>query len=828
MKNLFIFCCFILPQFLLAQVAPSLKMVSKAIETYSDYEKTYLHTDREYYTGGGDIFFKVYLTDETLSPQNAKSKVAYVDLIGPNQAIIDTKTIAIKGGKGIGDFKITSKYKSGNYLLRAYTQYMKNFDTDFFFRKTIYIRGVTNLAKTLPAAKTTFDVQFFPEGGDLVQGLSSKVAVKASNHFGKGITLKGRIITEEGELIQEVTTNKNGFGQFMLPTKADQTYLFEGQYKGQPINKKLPMALSEGAVLSIHNQASETIQVQIESTPPTSLAGGMLIGQAMGKVFFKQEIIKQATTNIAIDVTAIPFGVLQFTLFDKLGQPRAERLVFNQDGIDNFNVDITTNQNTYSKREKVQLKLDIYDDEGETLPADLSLSVVDNSVETANFNKDNIQSYLLLSSDIKGIIEHPTSYFKDIEPATKAALDLLLMTQGWRRFIWQDVLKKPAKEMIFPPEQSLSLTGKITKKDKTNEPIKAVGYLSELSASLSLMPFETDETGQFSIDNLYATKGTDMVLQAAAYDKKQQKVKKGNLTLKGNRSLNIIVADKPLMPISKKGINFHHLANNKKQTVTTLTNLEKVQYKNDLAYNGVDDLSIELDSISVTAKKIDEVIEYYEDGMLYKRPDTRIKMDEVVAPNSHNDLLGVIKGRTPGITVDEASKTVTMRGMQTGLSKNVTLSNNARFMVNGALVSNEYAFSINPDNIAFIDILRGFSQLAMYGEVGANGLVMIYLKTPQDQENKPKEVEGIKNITFDGFDEARVFYAPTYDITNRENSKVDNRVTLYWTPTISIDDSGEAYLEFYTSDRTGVFDIILEGISQAGLPIVAQSKIIVK
>jgi len=149
MKNLFIFCCFILPQFLLAQVAPSSKMISKAIERHGDYEKIYLHTDREYYTGGGDIFFKVYLTDETLSPQNAKSIVAYVDLIGPDQAIIETKTIAIKEGKGIGDFKITSKYKSGNYLLRAYTQYMKNFDPDFFFRKTIYIRGVTNLAKTL-------------------------------------------------------------------------------------------------------------------------------------------------------------------------------------------------------------------------------------------------------------------------------------------------------------------------------------------------------------------------------------------------------------------------------------------------------------------------------------------------------------------------------------------------------------------------------------------------------------------------------------------------------------------------------------------------------
>jgi len=139
---------FITLHFLIGQTPASLKAISKAVETYSDYEKIYLHTDRDYFTGGGDVFFKVYLTDETLSQRKVKSKVAYVDLIGPDQKIIEHKTIAINEGQGRGDFKITSKYKSGNYILRAYTQYMKNFDTDFFFRKTIYIRGVNNLVET--------------------------------------------------------------------------------------------------------------------------------------------------------------------------------------------------------------------------------------------------------------------------------------------------------------------------------------------------------------------------------------------------------------------------------------------------------------------------------------------------------------------------------------------------------------------------------------------------------------------------------------------------------------------------------------------------------
>ena len=822
MKNVWISLLFILPQCLIGQTAPSFKTILKIVESHSEYEKIYLHTDRAYYTGGGDIFFKVYLTDQTLSQRKTKSKVAYVDLISPDQTIVATKTIAIKDGRGIGDFQITSKYKSGNYVLRAYTQYMKNFDTDFFFRKAVYIRGVTNRRGSSNISKTSAFIQFFPEGGDLVQGLISRVAVKTMDASGRGIPLTGKIFTANNEVAANVATNKNGLGQFSLQPKIGQTYIFKGEHNGKIIQETLPTTLSEGAVLAIDNHREDHINLQIITNQPTILKGGYLIGQGMGKVFFENTLEGQLFESFEIDVAEMPFGILQFTLFDKLGQPRAERLIFNYDGIDNFNIDITSNQATYGKREKVQLQLDAYDDDGETMKADLSLSVVTNHLEIAT---DNIQSYLLLSSDIKGMVENATSYFKDTKPATKQALDLLLMTQGWRRFIWQDALRAPTKEMVYAAEKSLSLSGKITKKDKQNQPVKAVGYLSELSASLTLVPFETDEMGGFLIDDLEIMNGADMVLQAATLNKKQQKVKKGSLTLKGDRAIDIALVNKLPVPISQKDKDIHFLENETKTIVQGFSNLENIQYKNDVAYNEVDEWSIELDSISVTAKKIDKVVEYYEDAMLYKRPDTRIRMDEVIDPNAHNDILGILQ-RAPGLEVDNGG--VIMRGRQTGLSKNITISNNAKFMVNGALVSDEYATSINPANIAFIDVVRSLNKLSVFGEVGNNGLVMIYLKSPQDQERKKKEVEGIKNFSFKGYDVAREFYTPTYDLISRENGKPDNRVTLHWATTIQFNESGEAYIEFYTSDRTGIYDVIVEGISNTRLPIVGHSTIIVK
>ena len=817
-----------LPILLFAQSPQNIKTMEQVVETYGTCEKSYVHTDRDYYTGGGDIFFKVYLTDASLRQEKAQSRVAYVDLIDENKKIVQSKTIAIQNGQGIGDFQITSKYKSGSYIIRAYTEYMKNFDTAFFFRKTIYIRSVTNTAVTGTTTDNKAVIQFFPEGGDLVDGLTSKVGIKAIGTNGFGVSLDGKILDANQQEITNISTNVNGFGQFLLAPQKGQTYTFEGTYNGQTLKTALPTALNEGAVLNIDNSGDDLITVHVNTNTPKSIVNGYLIGQSMGKVFFKEKIGNESTTNFELDGFDIPFGILHFTLFDNLGRPRAERLAFNHVGTDNFNVDVSADKSVYGKREKVQLKLDIYDDNGEVIDTDLSLSVQNNYLERATANNDNIQSYFLLSSDIKGLIENPTAYFKDNEKVTKANLDLLLLTQGWRRFIWQDALKTPTKKMLYEPEQGLSVIGKITKKEDVSKPVKAVGFLSELSLNLSMIGFQTNADGKFFINDLQAVTGTEMILQAAILDKKQQKVKKGSYELKGNRAINIEIDEKAFPSVSNEVITLLKKANLEKDNYTSLSNLENISYKNDLAYED-GDLSIEIDSVEVTATKIDKIIEYYEDGMLYNRPDTRLKFDEIVVdPNMHNDVLSILVGKAPGVSFDPATAAVIVRGKKSGLSS-ITTRQSAQFMVNGSFVSESYAMSINPSNIAFVDILRSFNQLTIYGEAGNNGIIMIYLKPPEEQKNaQRKEVDGVTNFTFQGYDLARIFYTPVYTELNRATSKADNRVTLHWTPKIQFNELGEAFVEFFTSDRIGTYDIVVEGLSKGGLPIFAKSQIIVE
>ncbi|MEL6945783.1 MAG: hypothetical protein AAFO82_24275, partial [Bacteroidota bacterium] len=221
--------------------------LSNSIASYGKCEKVYIHTDRNYYTAGGDIFFKSYVTNEVLSLQAAASKVLYVDLIDEQQHIVDSKIISIANGIGQGDFKLSSRLTSGKYLIRAYTAFMKNNDPVFFFRKAIYINGITKTSDDekdkKPIAKN--QIFFFPEGGDLLLGLPSRVAIKTVDPNGLGTATKGKIINQLQEEVIPFSTNEYGFGVFKFTPQAKFQYFAVIENAGTTIKAELPSASSE-------------------------------------------------------------------------------------------------------------------------------------------------------------------------------------------------------------------------------------------------------------------------------------------------------------------------------------------------------------------------------------------------------------------------------------------------------------------------------------------------------------------------------------------------------------------------------------------------------
>ncbi|MEL6942668.1 MAG: hypothetical protein AAFO82_08360, partial [Bacteroidota bacterium] len=247
------------------------------------------------------------------------------------------------------------------------------------------------------------------------------------------------------------------------------------------------------------------------------------------------------------------------------------------------------------------------------------------------------------------------------------------------------------------------------------------------------------------------------------------------------------------------------------------------------------EFSIELEEVVVKEEKIEEVIEYYKDGMLYRRPNTRIDTENLPNIAQYRDIYDILRGRVPGMKIDapeeEGSKhSIILRGYTTGLNETDFMSNAAKFMVNGAVVSTNYAEAINPMNIAFVDVISSVGQLSLYGELGFNGLIMIYLKPPVQRqiENAKVKAPGILSLLYNGYNQAREFYTPTYSTSEAVPNKLDNRITLHWAPLLQTNEFGEVYLEFFTADRNTIYEIRVEGISKSGLPIVANTTLEVK
>ena len=790
-------------------------------------EKVFLDTDRSYFMAGETLYFKAYLTDQSLQQGRAESTVLYVDLIDGGGKVIDSRTVDLAAGSGRGQIELNPRLSSGFYALRAHTAFMRNHGPAFFFRKQILVKAPGQAIPAPTKGKAVpGQVRCFPEGGELVVGLESKIAIKVANNEGATLALTGQLLTLAGEELATFSTNDSGLGQIRLRPEPGAQYKVAVDFAGTIVEQELPRALAEGVVLAATSN-QDALGITLEATAGyEAMEGGWLFGHLRGNVILEKKLKAGKEQLFQLPKEKLPTGIIHFTVFDKAGHPLAERLVFNNHGLDAFNVDAFPDREVYGKRERVELSLDVYDDEGEALPADLSVTVIRKFLETPEEAAHDIRSYLLLGSDLRGAIVNPQAYFEDSEEAI-LSLDLLMLTHGWRRFRWE---KWSGQDPGILPEKGLTLTGTITEKGKPDHPVEAYGYLSELSAAMSMNEFETGLDGRFRIGGLQVRDSVDLILQAATLTKRKREKMKGKdmLTLKGNRNVDIVVDSREPYPAGAADNGLTQGRAVRPDYMELLQN-RTIYDRNSDDWDGL--LSVDMDEVTISEKRINPIVDYYEESMLYRRPDTRIMTESISSLSQYRNVYDILRGRVAGLRLDAPEEpgtqhSIILRGYKTGLSKSVKMSNAAQFAVNGAWVSATFAESINPNDIAFIDVLSTLEKLTRFGELGNNGMVMIYLKPPGERQGaKQKTYNGILNFLFKGYDSAREFYAPEYASANEPNERVDDRITLHWEPDVRIGDSGEAVIDFFTGDRSGQYTVIIEGISQSGIPIVARSKI---
>ena len=442
------------------------------------FEKAYLHTDRDVYTQTEDIWFKAYLVNaQTNEPINF-SHILYVELISPQAKIISRQMLRLENGLGNGDFKLTDTIAPGNYRLRAYTNYMRNFGDNFIFEKRVRI--INDVLDAHPGSKSIGSkgksqnsaivqgiadttavpvVRFFPEGGSLINGVISVVAVKAEDAHGRGIRAAGQVLNPAGEAIADFTCDSLGMGSFMLLPIDKQLYKANVNIKGIPRQFKLPEATATGFNMRVQvKPANISLVVSCNDLTFNQYQGQhiYLTIKHAGKTYIRQGLMVN-NKNLLVNIpdSLLAEGINAITIMDGKTNSLCERLMYvHHKG--RLQLAVSTNKAAYQPKERVTVNIKL----SAAGKANLSLAAVD--AATVPVPAENILSYLELSSEIRGTIEHPDRYFDTTNVNRFKQLDLLLLTQGWRNFIWkrlEDANLKITREV----EQDITITGKVTK-----------------------------------------------------------------------------------------------------------------------------------------------------------------------------------------------------------------------------------------------------------------------------------------------------------------------------------------------------------------------------
>jgi len=326
-------------------------------------EKIYVHTDKPYYALGDDIWFSTYLVNGITHEKSLKSWVINIELINQKNIIVASKKLFTNNINAAGDFSIKKSWTPGKYQLRAYTKYMQNESTSTFFEKTITILDTKTTINTTASSSNNADkkalktnkpdINFYPEGGYLVEQLRSKIVVKA-NHLNVD-KLTGVIVDNNNTEISKITIADLGLGVFTIKALPNKSYKAIFDINGIKHSYTLPKALPKGHTLSVTNTKNHVI-LNTNSNTLKGLNNTYLVVHQRGKLLYsKYETEDKNTNTIKLPTEKLKDGVVHITLFNAEGKPVCERLAYVANPKNITNVKITTNTNI-EKRKKIKLK----------------------------------------------------------------------------------------------------------------------------------------------------------------------------------------------------------------------------------------------------------------------------------------------------------------------------------------------------------------------------------------------------------------------------------------------------------------------------------------
>jgi hypothetical protein len=635
------------------------------------------------------------------------------------------------------------------------------------------------------------DVQFFPESGNLVNGVRSRVAFKAIGTNGLGVDIKGTVTDNNGVELAALTTRHLGMGYFALMPVSGKTYKATITFPdGSQKTVLLPAAVDNGYVLSVNQPDTINLSVRVTASGSTNTKDAYLVAQSSGEVcYVARNAAGSLSFNALVPKKKFPSGIAQFTLFSATGQPLNERIVFIQRDADMLKLNISTDKTVTAPREKVTIKLNARNNSGQPVIGAFSASVIDESkVETNDNAETTILSQLLLTSDLKGYIEQPNYYFNKVNEQTQTDLDVLMMTQGYRRFAWKPLLTNQLPAAAYPAEKSLQVSGVI--KTLGGKPVpNAKVTLFTTKGGTFILDTVADVQGRFAFKNLIFKDSVRFVIQAR--------------TAKNSKNVEIVLDKLPSQSVVYNK-TMPDLQINSSMALTSYLKYTKKKYDEEARY-GLGNHIIQLNAVTVTEKRKTVV-------------DNSANLNG--AGNADQVITGDVIEKWGCTTIDQCLNGRLLGVIFRGGIPYSTRSMNTpmQLIVDGVYVDVDYLTNIPPITIGTIEVLRTIGNTAIYGSRGGGGVIIITTRRGGDYNANLSTLysPGIIAYTPKGFYGARQFYTPAYGDPKTNTVIADLRTTIHWAPAIFTDKDGNASFEYFNAGNQGTYRVVVEGINNDG------------
>lgn len=769
---------------------------STILKYASEYgqERTYLHYDKASYAPGETIWFKAYLM-EGLYPAFA-SKAFYADWTDDKGNLLYHTVSPLQGATTNGQFDIPADYKGKFIHVKAYTKWMLNFDSAFIYERDIRIlsKSTTSL---ISATATVPTISFFPEGGDAIEGIKNKIAFKVHDQWGRPVNIKGVIKNNQGNLIDSLRIMHDGMGYFFLLPKPGESFIakwsvktsLEKDEKGVEYSTALPVIKPAGITLQITLSGNKR-NFSVTANPATATALGKihLIGTMNQYQAFKvTKDISGGNVQGTIPVQDLVSGILTITVFDAAWNPLAERITYVNNEEYRFTAEMNVRHWGLNKRARNEIEISVPD----SLSANFSVAVTDAGIDRDSSN--TIISHMLLSSDIKGQIYNPSYYFSDNSDQITQHLDLVMLTHGWRRFKWGDVVKGKMPQISFPKDTAyLTLSGKIygvTPAQLRDKPhiILVMSQKGRIGGEGNKILFTSIET-----DGTFADPTTILFDTSNIYYQLS----------KGIKDATVKFMESKLPPyrnrISATGSFYNQVGDTTGysrhfQISDEMTRLLQ-QYEGKV-----------LENVTLKAKTktpLQVLDEKYASGLFGGGDGYQFDLVNDKLASSSPSIFTYLQSKVPGLNINVA-----------GASPDLQWRGGTPLLFLDEVPADaDFLSTININDVAYIKVFRP----PFYGGAGGGaGAIAVYTRRGNDVTPVPGK--GLSTNSVSGYSLIRQFYSPNYSSFSAANDRKDLRTTLYWNPqVITSPQKNKAVLVFYNNDVTKAFRVILEGMTKDG------------